>query len=104
MYLIKMNRKASFASLIMALVVWSDAGSATNRNRLVSTSSAILPPLPDLPIPGTQIKVIGNPRESAEELGKEDSLKPMAPRAEPKVEEKSLVGVFEAERAPELVY
>jgi hypothetical protein len=47
-------------ALALLLHSWGVAASETEETRLETQSSAILPPLPDLPIPGSHSKVLGN--------------------------------------------
>lgn len=55
-----MTSKALFATLAFALSSFSVTASDADDSRLATESSAILPPLPDLPIPGSHAKVSGN--------------------------------------------
>ena len=99
-----MKTEALFASLIMLLAAWSADVLAANENTLAKTSSAGLPPLPDLPMPGTHTRVIGHQRVPQGEPLKAEPSKPMTPVEETKAEEPPLVGVFQADRASALVY
>lgn len=99
-----MNPRFVFASLIMASAVWSEWSLAANEPSLASVSTSVLPPLPDLPMPGTHIKVSGAPKDPADVPKKEEPLKLSTPKEETKTEEKPSLGVFEADRASELVY
>lgn len=55
-----MISKLTPVALALFLHSWGVAASETEEARLETRSSAILPPLPDLPIPGSHSKVSGN--------------------------------------------
>ena len=55
-------------------------------------------------MPGTHIKVSGAPKDPAVAPKKEEPSKLSTPKEETKLEEKPSLGVFEADRASELVY
>ena len=99
-----MKTEALFASLIMLLAVWPADVLAADENTLAKTSSAGLPPLPDLPMPGTHTRVIGHQRVPQGDPLKAEPSKPMTSVEETKAAETPLVGVFQADRASALVY
>jgi hypothetical protein len=55
-----MISKLTPLALALFLHSWVVAASETEETRMETQSSAILPPLPDLPIPGSHSKVSGN--------------------------------------------
>jgi len=55
-----MTSKDLFATLFLTLYSFTVAAAEPAGTRLETQSSAVLPPLPDLPIPGTHSKVSGN--------------------------------------------
>lgn len=96
--------EALFVSLIMLLAACSAEDLSANEKTLATTSIAGLPPLPDLPMPGTHTRVIGHQKVPQGEPLKVEPSKPMTPVEETKAEEPPSVGVFQADRASALVY
>jgi hypothetical protein len=68
-----MNRNIYFATLIMVMASWSAFGSSTNESEVSMASTAVLPPLPDLPIPGSKSKVTGKQEVKAVTPRKEEA-------------------------------
>lgn len=100
-----MIRLSRFLTFIIALASWSAVGSPHKEGNSSVTSTAILPPLPDLPIPGSKTKVIGNqsveavrPRKEEREVQNTDT------RTETPSDASSSPIVFKMDRAQQLVF
>ena len=100
-----MNRTISFATLIMVMASWSVFGSSTHESELSMASTAVLPPLPELPIPGSKAKVTGSqdvktvsPRKGEAHVVQPDVEAVSARKASPPP------SVFETDRAGQLVF
>ena len=88
----------------MSVVFWPTAKVGASETSLAAISTAVLPPLPDLPIPGSTVKVNGRKGSGNEGSSIEARSKPPEQEPELKPEDLSRVGVFQADRALELVY
>lgn len=104
--LIKMIRLTCFVTLIIVMAPWAVLGSPQQENYSVVASSAILPPLPDLPIPGTQVKVIGNQAVQATPPRKEEeqAIQDTPTTSEVAPDSISSPIVFRTDRAQQLVF
>lgn len=100
-----MIRLNAFVTLIIALASWSALGSPHTENNSVLASNAILPPLPDLPIPGSKTKVIGNQSFEALQPRKEErAIQTTEIEVERSSDPSSSPIVFKTERAQQLVF
>lgn len=102
----KMIRLTYFVTLIIVMAPWAVLGSPHQENHSVVASSAILPPLPDLPIPGTKVKVIGNQAVQATQPRKEEerAIQDTSTTSEVTPDSTSSPIVFSTDRAQQLVF
>jgi hypothetical protein len=97
--------KTIFVTLIIAVASWDVVALPQKGREMALSSSAILPPLPDLPIPGSKTKVIGNQGPQAAQPRKEErAIHSTDSKLETSLDASSSPIVFKTDRAQELVF
>jgi hypothetical protein len=100
-----MIRLTYIVTLIIAMASWAALGSPHKGSDFAVASSAILPPLPDLPIPGSKTKVIGNQSTEAVQPRKEErAVQNTDTQVETSSDSASSPIVFKTDRAQQLVF
>lgn len=100
-----MIRQFSFVTLIIVLASPVARGLPSADSDFAMASSAVLPPLPDLPIPGSKTKVMGNQSIEAAQARKEErTIQDTPATVEPTPDSSSSPIVFKTDRAQQLVF